>query len=85
MGRHSVHASVLDPEFLGQQRDLVLQPVDVGLAPGPAVPVVRGAGDHGREGVVAEGQDVEDRGLGASVPAARQGDLVVPWASENFL
>jgi hypothetical protein len=44
VGRHSVHASVLDPEFLGQQRDLVLQTVDLGPDLGPAVPVARGSG-----------------------------------------
>ena len=39
MRRHSVHASILDPEFLGQQCDLLFQPVD--LRPEPGVLVQR--------------------------------------------
>ena len=37
--------------------------------------VVRGAGDKGGERVVAEGQDLEDGGLGPALPAAREEDL----------
>jgi hypothetical protein len=77
MGRNAIHPGILDAEFLLEQRDLMLQPIDLSPEPGPAVPVVRGAGDHGGEGVVAEGQDVEDRRLRPPVPAARQGDLAV--------
>ena len=39
--------------------------------------LVRGPRHHGGEGVVAEGQDLEDGGLGPAVLAARQGDPAV--------
>ncbi len=56
MGRNAGHSGVLDSQLLLQQRDLVLQTVDLGPDPGPAVPVVRGPGDQDSERVMAQGE-----------------------------
>ena len=44
---------------------------------GCSILFVRGPRQHGREGVVAEGQDLEDGGLGVAAPAAGKGDSAV--------
>ena len=77
MGRNPLHPGILDAQFLPEEGQFVVQTVDLGPAPSPAVSIVRGAGDHGCEGVVAEGQDLEDGGLGPALPAAREGDLAM--------
>ena len=77
MGRNPLHPGVLDAEFLLEEGQFVGQTVDLGPAPGPEVPVVRGSGDEGGERVVAQGQmwTMEDltrrfqlRGRGSLVP-----------------
>ncbi len=65
---------------LGQRRSARRKrPTVVGARWSPArlVPVVRGPGDQDGERVVAQSQDVEDRGLRPPVPAARNRDLAV--------
>ena len=51
--------------------------VDLGLQPDLTILTERRPRQKRGEAVVAEGQDVEDRGLRPPVPAARQRDLVV--------
>ena len=68
MGRNPLHPGILDAPFLPEEGQFVVQTVDLGPAPSAAVSIVRGAGDHGCEGVVAEGQDLEDGGLGPALP-----------------
>ena len=41
---------------------------------GPSVAIVRSSRQYGREGVVAEGQDLDNRRLVVLVPAAGKGD-----------
>jgi hypothetical protein len=84
VGRHPLHPGIFDPQLLVEEGEFVVQSVDLGPEAGPATPLVRGSGQHGREGIVAEGQDAEDRGLGRAVPAAGTGILRCIRASEGF-
>jgi len=85
MGWDPFHPGVLDPQFLLEEGDLVVPAVDLSLEPNLTILTVGRSGQEHREAVVAEGQDVEDRGLRPAVPAARQGMLWCIRASENFL
>jgi len=69
------HPGVLDAELLLEKGQRLLQAVDLGLRPGPVLRIVGGPGHHDREGVVAEGQDLDDGGLHPAVPVTGQGDL----------
>ncbi len=77
MRRDALHPSVLDAEFFLKKGDLAIPAVDLSAEPDLTILTVGRPGQEHREGVVAEGQDMEDRGLRPPVPAARQGDLMV--------
>ena len=59
--------------------------VDLGPEAGPPVPIVGGPRQHGREGVVAEGQDLEDGRLVRRFQARGRGIGRGIGASERFL
>ncbi len=71
MGWNPRHPVVLDPQFLPKECQLALQMLDLGPEPASTASVVRGGGEEGGEGVVAQGQDVDDGGPNTTVPAAR--------------
>ncbi len=75
MGRHALHPGVLDSEFLLEQSDLVVSAVDLGLEPNLAILAEGRPRKEHREAVVAEGQDVENGGADAMLPAAGQGQF----------
>ena len=82
MRRDALHPGVLDAEFLLEQGDLVVSAVDLSLQPNLTILAVSRPGEQGREGIVAQSQDVKDGRSDVALPAAGQGDLVVHWASE---
>ena len=53
-------ASVLDAEFLLEQGDLVGQAIDLGGLPGPRVEGVGSPAAGAHDGVVGQGDDVQD-------------------------
>ena len=73
MRRNPRHPGIRDAESLPEEGRLVAEPVDLGPEPDPAVPLFRGPRHYAGEGVVTEGEDVEDRGFQPANPAARQG------------
>ena len=75
MGRDSLHPGVLDSEFLLKQGDLVAQAVNLGLEPSLTIPTQGRSGEQGREGVVAQSQDVQHGGANAALPATGQGQF----------
>ncbi len=75
MGRDAFHAGVLDAEFLLEKSDLVVPAVDLGLEPDLMIPTEGRPGKQGCEGVVAQGQDLEDGRPEVALPAAGQGQF----------
>ncbi len=69
MGRNSFHAGILDAELFLQKGDLMIQAVDPGLEPNLTIPTECRLGQQGREGVVAESQDMQDGRPDATLPA----------------
>ncbi len=84
MGHNPFHPGILDAKLLLEEGQFVVQAVDLGPEPGPMVSVVRGAGDQGGEGVVAEGEYIKDRGLRLAIPGRFRGILGRIGASEGF-
>ena len=75
MGRNAVHPGILDPQLLLKEGDLVVPAVDLGLQPNLTILTEGSPGEQGREGVVAESQDMEDGRPDAALPAAGRGSV----------
>ena len=83
MGWNPLHSGVLDPQLLPERGEFVPQAVDLGTEAGPAAALVRTPHQHSGEGVMAEGQDLEDGGLGPAVQARGSGILRDIGVSES--
>ncbi len=75
MGQDPLHPGILDAEFLLEKCDLAVSAVDLSLQPNLTILTVGRSGQQGREGVMAQGQDLEDERPDAALPAAGQGSL----------
>jgi hypothetical protein len=75
MRRNPFHAGVLDPQLLLKEGDLAVSAVDLSLQPNLTILAVGRSGQQGREGVVAQGQDLEDGRADASLPASWEGQF----------
>ncbi len=84
MGWDPFHPGILDPQFLLEEGNLVVPAVDLSPQPDLTILTVSRPGQEGREAVVAQSQDVEDRGLRPPEPRGK-GILWCIRASENFL
>ncbi len=77
MGRNPLHPGVLDAEFFLEKSDLVVPAVDPSLETNLTILALGRLGQQGREGVVAQSQDVQDRRPHAALPAAGKGQFGV--------
>jgi hypothetical protein len=60
MGWNPRHPGILDAKLFLEEGQLAAQPVDLGPEAGPSAPVVGSPRHHGDEGIVAEGQDLDN-------------------------
>jgi len=73
MGWDPFHPGILDPQLLLKEGNLVVPAIDLSLKPDLMILTVGRPGQECREGVVAQGQDVQDRRANTVLPATGQG------------
>ena len=77
------HASVLDAEFLAEQLGIVLELIVVSRQANAGVDAVGSPAASRRDGVVGQGDDVQDGGFDVLGPSGRQRNVWQKWVGQR--